>query len=258
MEEFRQKHGASRVGKAKEPEINTRIADAYKKRQTDKNDEAKKLLPIVKKEISAGNFEAAAELVARLTGDLADTDFAKANLTPIKNYKKICDERARQPAHILIEMDFEDYPGSWAFNNNATGGNSFEEPWQGRRAARLTLPGNAGRANHPLVGMNSRAETITFWARSRGRNNNNQLIFYLHDDSGMNTQTFSSDVMITSEWKQYSLRIADFKPSNNQTKNQTVTPGRVRSFSLESGGGQGQILELQIDTLRVESAKVGK
>ena len=44
---------------------------------------------------------------------------------------------------------------------------------------------NNGRANHPLVGMNSRAETITFWARSRGKNNNNQLIFFLHDDSGM-------------------------------------------------------------------------
>jgi serine/threonine-protein kinase len=258
MEEFRQKHGASRVGKAKEPEINTRIADAYKKRQTDKNDEAKKLLPIVKKEISASNFEAAAELVARLTGDLADTDFAKANLTSIKTYKKICDERARQPAHILIEMDFEDYPGSWFFNNNATGGNSFEEPWQGRRAARLTLPGSNGRANHPLVGMNSRAETITFWARSRGKNNNNQLVFYLHDDSGMNNLTFSSDVLITSEWKQYSLRIADFKPYSNQAKNTTITPARVRSFSLESGGGQGQVLELQLDTLRVESAKVGK
>ena len=40
--------------------------------------------------------------------------------------------------HILIEMDFEDYPGSWFFNNNATGGNSFEEPQQGRRSARLT------------------------------------------------------------------------------------------------------------------------
>src|SRR5204862_329587 len=76
MEDFRQRHGASRVGKAKETEINSKIADAYKKRQTDKNDEAKKLLAQAKKEITGGNFEAAADLVNRLAGDLADTEYA--------------------------------------------------------------------------------------------------------------------------------------------------------------------------------------
>jgi hypothetical protein len=257
MEEFRKKHGASRVGKAKDPEINSKIADAYKKRQTDKNDEAKRLLPLVKKEITAGNFEAAAELVVRLTGDLTDTDFAKANMAAIRNYKKICDERARQPAHIIVEMDFEDYPGSWVFNGNATGGNSFEEPQQGRRSARLTLP-SPGRANHPIVGMTNRAESITFWARSRGKAGSNQLVMFLHDDSGMNTQTYSKEVTITPEWSQYVLRIADFKPFNLPAKGQVITPGRVRSFSLESGGGPGQVLELQLDTLRVEATKVGK
>ncbi|HVR83200.1 MAG TPA: serine/threonine-protein kinase, partial [Planctomycetota bacterium] len=98
MEEYRQKHGASRVGKSKDAEINTKIGEALKKRQSDRNDEARKLLPLAKKEITAGNFEVAAEYVARLTGDLVDTDFVKSNLSQVKSYKKICDERARQPA----------------------------------------------------------------------------------------------------------------------------------------------------------------
>jgi len=254
MEDFRQKHGASRVGKAKDAEISAKIADATKRRQADKNDEAKKLLPLVKKEIAQSNFEAAAELVSRLVGDLADTDFAKSNLSTIKNYKKICDDRARQPAHVLIEMDFEDYPGGWFFNGQATGGNSFEEPQQGRRSARLTLPGS-GRANHQLLGMSSRAETLTFWARSRGKNSSNQLTVYLHDDGMTNTQTFSYDLQISSDWKQYSLRIAEFRPANPNAKGNTISPGRIKSMSLECGGGSSSTLELQLDSLRVEATR---
>lgn len=257
LDEFRQKHGASRAGKARDPEINSKIADVYKKRQTEKNDEARKLVAQAKKEITAGNFEAGAESVARLTGDLADTDYAKSNSAVIKQYKKICDERARQPAHILIELDFEDYPGSWILTGQATGGNSFEEPYQGRRSARLTLPG-ASRASHPLFGMNSRAETLSFYARSRSKNSTNQLSFYLIDDSGMANMLYKAEVTLSSEWKQYFLRIADFNPYNPPAKGTTISPGRIRSFSLESGSGAGSLLELQIDSLKVETSRSAK
>jgi serine/threonine-protein kinase len=253
MEDFRQKHGASRFGKAKDAEVTAKIADAGRKRQTEKNDEAKRLLPLAKKEINASNFEAAAEMIARLVGDLADTDFAKSNLSTIKGFKKICDERARQPAHILIELDFEDYPGAWIFTNQATGGNSFEEPQQGRRSARLTLHGGLGRALHPLTGMNSRAETISFWARSRGRNSSNQLMMFLTVDDNL---IFNCEFQISSEWKQYSTRILDFKPYNPPAKKEvTITPARVRYFAFECAGGSGSILELQVDSLRVEALR---
>jgi hypothetical protein len=195
--------------------------------------------------------------VARLAGDLADTDFAKSNAATIKSYKKFCDERARQPAHVLVEMDFEDYPGSWTLTGQATGANAFEEPQQGRRSARLTIPSN-GRASHPLVGMTPRAETISFWARSRGRNSTSQIILFLHDDAGASTLTYNYEMTITTDWKQYPVRIADFKPYNNASKGTAVSPGRIRSFSVESGGGSSQVLELQLDSLRVEAQRVGK
>jgi hypothetical protein len=260
MDEFRLKHGASRVGKSKEAEINAKMADAYKKRQVERNEEAKRVYTQAKKDAAASNFDAASELVNRLVGELADTDHAKSNMTNIKTLKKQCDDRARQPANIIVEMDFEDFPGGWMFTQTATGGNSFEEPHQGRRSARLTLPGSS-RANHPLNGMNPRAESMSFWARTRGKTSTNVLNIYLHDDgSGTGTQmTFQGEVTLTPEWKLHTLRFAtDFKPYNAAAKGYTVFPGRIRSFSLEGAGGAGTILELQIDALRVEAAKPPK
>ena len=254
MEEYRTKHGASRVGKAKDAEINAKIGDALKKRQVDRNDEARKLLPLAKKEIGAGNFEVAAEYVARLTGDLIDTDYVKSNLSQVKGYKKICDEKARQPAHILIEMDFEDYPGLWVLRGGATGGNSFEEPQQGRRSARLTLPTGA-RATHQLVGMTPKADTISFWARYRGKSGGTQMELYLHDDKGDVTMTYVLEVTLTGEWKPYSYRFSEFKPAGPNSRGTVVAPGRIGSFTVEGSNGSSQILELQLDTLRIEAAR---
>jgi hypothetical protein len=258
MEEYRQRHGASRVGRSREPDINLKIADAVKKRQIDRNDEAKKLLPLAKKEISASNFEAAAEYVAKLTGDLADTEYVKSNLSQIKGYKKICDERARQPAHILVEMDFEDFPGLWQLRGGATGGNTFEEPQQGRRSARLTLPSSA-RASHPLNGMGPKAESISFWARVRGKSSPTGMEILLHDETGMVTLTYGLEVTLTQEWKQQKFSFSEFKPINPAAKGTLIVPARISAFTLESSSGSAnQILELQLDTLRVEGARAQK
>jgi serine/threonine-protein kinase len=258
MDEYRQKHGASRVGKSKEAEINARMADAYKKRQIEKNEDAKKVYAQAKKEAAALNFELAGELVNRLVGELADTDHVKTNLSSIKSLKKACDDRARQPSHILVEMDFEDFPGGWSLYNSATGNNAFEEPREGRRSARLTIPAPNGRANHPLMGMAPRAETLSFWARTRGKSSGTQLNVLLHDDGSATTQTFSHDVQLTPEWKQHVLRFVDFKPYNSAAKGNSVLPGRIRSFSLECIGAAGTILEFQLDSLRVEAPRPPK
>jgi hypothetical protein len=258
LEDYRTKHGASRVGKAKDPEINAKIADILKKRQSDRNDEARRLFPLARKEINAGNFEVAAEYVGRLTGELVETDFVKSNLSQLKGYKKICDERARQPANVLIEMDFEDYPGLWQLRMNATGGNSFEEPQQGRRAARLTIP-YGSRAFHPLLGMNSRAEAISFWARYRGKGGATQLLFSVHDDSGMSNLVYGVDVPLTTEWKYYRFPFSDFKGINPAARLTPLVPAKVTSFTVEPATGPAsQILELQLDTLRVEASKSSK
>ena len=258
LEDYRTKHGASHVGKSKDPEINSRISDALKKRQADRNDEARRLVALAKKEITALNFEIAAEYIARLTGELVDTDYVKSNLTQVKGYKKICDERARQPANILIEMDFEDYPGLWRLQGGATGGNSLEEPQQGRRSARLTLP-SGSRVGHPLFGMTPKADSISFWARYRGKGGATQTEFYVHDDTGNTTLTYGVEVTLSADWKPYTFRFSEFKPVNPAARGTTIAPGRLGSFTLVGpSGGSSQILELQFDTLRVESAPTKK
>jgi hypothetical protein len=258
MEEYRQRYGASKVGRSREPDVNLKIADAVKKRQADRNEEAKKLVPLVKKEMNAGNFEMSGEYVAKLLGDLAETDYVKSNLSQIRGYKKICDERARQPSHILVEMDFEDFPGQWLLRGGATGGNSFEEPQQGRRSARLTLP-FAARASHPLNGMSPRADSISFWGRVRGKSSNTQMLLYVHDDSGTVVLTYGVDVSLTQDWKLQSFRFSEFKPVNPAAKGTLLVPGRISSFTLESGSSvASQILEVQLDSLRVEAVRTSK
>ncbi len=256
LEDYRAKHGASRVGKSKDAEINAKIADTLKRRQADRNEEARRLLLLAKKEISALNFEVAAEYVARLTGDLAETDYAKSNLTQVRQYKKICDERAKTPANILIEMDFEDYPGLWQPRGNATGGNSFEEPHQGRRSARLTIP-TGSRAFHPLFGMSPKAEAISFWARYRGKGGATTMAFCVHDESGNSTLVFGVEVPLTPEWRSYHFNFSEFKPVNLPARSAALLPAKISSFTVEPAPGTGanQILELQLDTLRVEAAK---
>jgi len=258
MEEYRQKYGTTRVGRSREPDINFKIADAVKKRQDDRVAEARKLLPVAKKELTSGNFEIAGEYLAKLLGELGDTDYVKSNLSQIKGYKKICDERARQPAHILVEMDFEDYPGLWLFRGGATGGNSFEEPQQGRRSARLTLPSGA-RVSHLLNGMTAKAESISFWARVRGKSSPTQMGMYLTDDTGNLSLIYAVEVTLTQEWKLQSFRFSEFKPVNPAARGTTIAPARISSFTLESSSSStSQVLELQLDSLRVEGPRIQK
>jgi hypothetical protein len=179
-------------------------------------------------------------------------------MNQIRGYKKFCDERARQPSHILVEMDFEDYPGSWQLRGGATGGNSFEEPQQGRRSARLTLP-NLGRANHPLNGITPKAESISFYARVRGKSSPTQMLLLVHDETGSPTLTYSVEVPLTPEWKLQSFRFSEFKPVNPAAKGTVLIPANISGFTLQSGSsGTSQILEVQIDSLRVEAPRAQK
>src|SRR5262249_2149167 len=194
-----------------------KIADATRKRQTDRNDEARKLMPQAKKEINSGNYELAADMVGRLVGELADTDYVKSNMSTIKGYKKICDERARVPGHILVEMDFEDYPGSWILRGNSTGGNPFEKPHQGRRPARRPIP-SGSRVSHLIGAPTPKADSISFWARTRGKTSSSQMNFYIHDDSGQASLNYVTEVTLTPEWKQHPFRFTEFRAVNAAAK----------------------------------------
>ncbi|RPH48510.1 MAG: hypothetical protein EHM91_04240 [Planctomycetota bacterium] len=106
--------------------------------------------------------------------------------------------------------------------------------------------------------MSPRAEVITFWARGRGKNSSATMNMLLYDDNPNGTYVYALEVTLSPEWKQHVVRLSDFKPMNVAAKGTTLAPGRVRMVGFESPGGLGQILELQIDSLRVEAARTGK
>jgi hypothetical protein len=78
---------------------------------------------------------------------------------------------------------------------------------------------------------------------------------FLHDDSGATVLTYSVEVTLTTEWKPYSFPFRDFKPVNLAAKGTTIAPGRISSFTIGENSSASQVLEMQLDTLRVEAAK---
>jgi hypothetical protein len=82
--------------------------------------------------------------------------------------------------------------------------------------------------------------------------------FFLHDDTGATTLSYVTEVTLTPEWKQYSYRFSEFKPAGPNSRGTTLAPGRIGSFTIECPASSSQILEMQLDTLRVEAARAQK
>jgi len=185
MEDYRQKFGATRFAKGEDAEIGAKIA-TRKKKVSDRNDEARRLLPLAKKEITAGNFEARGDHAAAHR-DLAETDYVKSNLTQVKSYKKSATSARVSPR-----------TSSWRWTSRTSG--QWQLPAARRRervrgaparpeVARLTIP--AAPASTTRSSHDARAESISFWAGA-GKSSATQMELYLHDDTGNNTLTLWS------------------------------------------------------------------
>ncbi|MGH7341783.1 MAG: hypothetical protein ACREKH_14920, partial [Candidatus Rokuibacteriota bacterium] len=164
---FARDHAKTRFYDSKAAEIDARTKSAEAARKTEHNEEAKRLFAVAQTNLKppTPSFEIAYDAIVRLLEEFADTSTVKTYEKQLLAQKKTCEDRGRVAPNVLVEMDFEDYPGSWTARGGATATNG-DESHQGKRAARLTLAGN-GFARHPLLGMTTRAETISFWARSR-------------------------------------------------------------------------------------------
>jgi serine/threonine-protein kinase len=230
----------------------TKLAEAAKKREHET--EAANLWKDAQDDFRKQAFEPALDALQQLAAEYADTPTTRNNLSKIKQMRSAIENSGKLPTNVLVEMDFEDFPGAWTLNNMATGGNA-EEPHQGKRAARLVLP-DGGRANHPLVGMNARAETISFWGRSRSKSVAPVQVV-LHETANMMTYSWTQEVTFPTEWKYYSFRIADFRPWNDNAKSKRqINPAGVNLLTISTADNyDGPPLEIQFDTLRVEAKK---
>jgi len=254
LRNFQHHHALTKYFESKKAEIDTRIVDAGKKKSADREAEARKLFQQLPKDMKAGNYDTALDAVNRLLGEFADTSVVKSNDKSIRDNKVRCEQNIGVPENILVLMEFEDYPGTWQARGGATAGNS-DDPYQGKRAGHLTLPGGS-RAFHPIVGITGRAEVISFWARSLRKGPSTGVDLYLMDD--MNTFVVTN-VQLTPDWKLHQFRFGEFKPYNDNAKQNkaALNLNRTREFGFSptSDSGNGIVQEFQIDSLRVEGAK---
>jgi serine/threonine protein kinase len=258
MRSYSQVYAPTKFYETKKAEIDTKIADAARKKTADRDAEARKLYQQLPKDLKAGNYEAAMEAITKLLGDYADTGTVKSNEAQIRKDKARCEQSIGVPENILVIMEFEDYPGTWRILNGATAGNT-DEPYQGKRAAHLNLPNSNSRAFHPIAGVTGRAESISFWARSVRKGPVTLVDFFISDD--MNT-FHVPNIQLSTDWKLCSYRFTEFKPFNNQAiqNKSTINLNRIHEFAFgpttEGGGaGNGVGYEIIVDSLRVEGKK---
>jgi tetratricopeptide (TPR) repeat protein len=252
---FQRTQAHTKFCETKKTEVDFKIAEAGRRKKADREEEARKLWTAAQKEMKAQNYDAAMEAVTRLLGDLADTPPAKQNEKALRGIKTLCEEGQGVPGNVLVLLDFEDFPGVWNAHGSAKALNGIDA-YQGRRAARLTLPRSSWAA-HPIQGVTYKAETVTFYARSLKKAPVAVIHTWLSvatDDDSSITYTAPS-FSVGNEWKQITLKLPDFKTDNSNAKQRTImTPDKIRAIGWEAGNEAGEC-ELQIDALRIEGRR---
>jgi serine/threonine-protein kinase len=260
LRDFLQAYGMTKLGKSKEAEAQAKIADAGKRRQKEHDEEGSKLFQQYGREYKNLQFDLAAESWLKLMTEFADTPSVKSNLSRLKSNKAVLDQNVRPPESLVAELGFEDYPGLWGLRPPAQAINSPDEPYHGKRSARLSLPPDTF-VRHPLNNLTPRAEFISFYARSRSGNRPAKFRVVLYDELPMGaTAAFSLDLAAGPDWQKHTVRLADFKPSGTAAlARKGLEPRQVTTILFGNPeDSAGATLELQVDLLKVESARASK
>ncbi|HXG61325.1 MAG TPA: hypothetical protein VNO22_08125, partial [Planctomycetota bacterium] len=252
LNQFARAHARTHFCESKAAEIQQRKNAVETARRKDHEDEAARLWQGVRRDMQAQNFGGAYEAINRLLTEFADTPAGRSNERTLRQYKTLCEERAKVAPNVVAELDFEDYPGLWKSRGGASATNG-EEPHQGRRAARLSLSPEGG-AYHPLPLLDARADTLTFFARNRSKNQTAILYILLIEDGEGGYGTFAKQLILSAEWKQYVVRLADLKPFGSEVRSpvrRTVDPSRTGHLGFVRADDSTGMIDVQIDTLRV-------
>jgi len=252
---FQRAQAHTKFCETKKVEIDVKIAEAGRRKKSEREDDARKLWATAQKETKAQNFDVAMDAVNRLLGDLSDTSSARQNEKALRNIKTLCEEGQGVPDNVLVMLDFEDFPGSWNTHGSAKAVNGLDA-FQGRRAGRLTLSRQNWVA-HPIQGVTWKAETVSFYARSLKKAPVAVVYTWLSvatDDDYSITYTGPS-ISLGPEWKLYTFKMSDFKTESPKAKQRTISePGKVRSIGWEAAGEAGEC-EIQVDALRIEARR---
>jgi serine/threonine-protein kinase len=257
LESWVREHGATKEAAARDADIKTRVGLAAKQKQTDRNEEAKKIYNAVSNDMKRNAFETAMEGISRLNTDFADTAQVKSGDANLRRWKAQIEASGRTGSNVVAEVDFEDYPGFWKPQGMGATVTNSDEPHTGRRAARMTLA-NGSRVAHPISSLPFRTDTVSFFVRARAKGVAGMTYqFSLYEEAGMNTAIFTYEFTPTLEWKRESFRLSQLTPSNPAARAKiAIDPTKVTSFVIANNDNSGEDgVEIQIDTLRAEAGK---
>ncbi len=260
LKAFQRSQAHTKFCESKKTEVELKIADAGKRKVKEREEEAKKVWSAVQKDVKAQNYDTALDGIGRLLGDLGDTSPAKLNERILRQYKTLCESGQAVPEGLLVNVEFEDYPGPWNTHGGAKAEN-LTDAYQGRRAARLTFPQARCWAAYPIQGVTWKAETVSFWARSTKKGGpvavvHTWMMLQVPDEDSI-TYT-APTISIGSEWKFYSYKWSEFKTENPKAKQRTIMNGfeRIKAIGWEPGSeGGGVDYEIQIDALKIETTR---
>jgi serine/threonine-protein kinase len=249
LQDFSRSYASTKFFEQKRAEIEARVADASRRKAADHKDEAQRLYNGLSKDLQAGKFDIAHKTTLQLLGEFADTPLVKTNDRQIRQWKALCEDRLGMAEYVLANIDFEDFPGTWTARGGATASNEGDG-YLGKRSAKLNFA-NGGYASHPLRGVTSRAETISFYARTLKKGLVAPMSLMLSDTNG----SYGVECSITSEWKQHTLKLADFKPAWGETKGKRLDRDAVTAFTLSPTNDEFTGSDILIDCLRVEAPR---
>jgi serine/threonine-protein kinase len=255
MRAFQRGQAHTKFCESKKAEIEIKLAEAGRRKTKDRDDEARRLWGIAQREIKAQNYDPQIlDAVSRLLGDFSDTATTKANERALRQYKNLADQGQGVPDNVLVLLDFEDYPGAWFTQGGAKAINGIDA-FQGKRAARLTLP-SRGWASYPVQGVTSKADTMSYYARSLKKAPVAVIrtwVSVMIEDEAVGYA--APPVSLTTEWKLYTLKLSDFKNENSNAKQRTIMAfEKIRNVGWEPETGSGEC-EIQIDAFKIESTR---
>jgi serine/threonine-protein kinase len=247
---YQRDHAASPVAAGKKAEIESRTAEAAKRKTKDRDDEARRLWAAAQKDLRAADYEAAHRGAGLILSEFADTATAKSNDRAIRQAKATCEEKLGLGEHVLLRYEFEDAPGKWAVEGGAVASNDAGG-YRGKRSAKLVLFAGSW-ASHPLdAEVPAKAVGITFHTRLAKRTTL-PVIVTLQDDEGV----WTGRVTAANEWRPHILRFSElsFTTADGKPVKRAFDPAKVRGFGFQADVTEGQH-ELLVDSLSIEAPR---
>jgi serine/threonine-protein kinase len=250
---FVKDHGGTKLGASKLKDIEAKTAEAKKRRTKDREDEAARLWQVAQKEYRAKSWQAALEAIVRIQEEFPETPAARSNERTLKQYRTACEKAGAAISSPLLALDFEEATTGWIpfYGKESLTLESVTDAYKSKRAVRFAFSGPAILI-HPLKGLDPRADTISFWAKTTRRNNTGGIILGLGQEK-MEGLFLVALPAFTTEWKQYSFRISEFRFDKADATPPVLDREKVSGLVL--GCPREASLEMVIDALRVEAAK---